>query len=69
MHLEIELAQFCLKNDKQKIKAQKGGLTSYKKGRYGCAASVKFRLGIIFPKSLVPGQEGDQSLPLPGMFS
>ena len=30
MHLEIELAQFCLMNDKQKIKAQKGGLTPYK---------------------------------------
>ena len=30
MHLEIELAQLPLKNDKQKIKAQKGGLTPYK---------------------------------------
>ena len=25
MHLQIELAQFCLGNDEQKIKAQKGG--------------------------------------------
>ena len=25
MHLQIELAQFCLENDEQKIKAQKGG--------------------------------------------
>ena len=30
MHLEILLAQFCLRNDKQKIKEQKGGLTPYK---------------------------------------
>ena len=30
MHLEIELGKFCLKNDNQKIKAQKGGLTLYK---------------------------------------
>ena len=30
MHLEIELAQLPLKNDEQKIKAQKGGLTPYK---------------------------------------
>ena len=29
MHLEIELAQFCLKNDKQNIEAQRGGLTPY----------------------------------------
>ena len=61
MHLEIEFAQFCLKNDKQKIKTQKGGLTLSKLGRYRCAASVKFRLGKIFPKNLVPGQKSDQN--------
>ena len=30
LHLETELAQFCQKNDKQKVKAQKGGMTPYK---------------------------------------
>ena len=30
MHLEIELAQFCENNDKQKTEAQRGGLTLYK---------------------------------------
>ena len=25
MHLQIELAQFCQRNDEQKIKAQNGG--------------------------------------------
>ena len=29
MHLEIELAQFCQRNDRQKIEAQSGGLTPY----------------------------------------
>ena len=48
MHLETELAQFCLKNDKQKIEAG---------GRYGSAASVKFRLVKFFPKCLIPGQK------------
>ena len=28
MHLEIELDQFCLKNDKQNIEAQRGGVDS-----------------------------------------
>ena len=30
LHLEIELDKLCLKNDNQKIKAQRGGLTPYK---------------------------------------
>ena len=31
------------------------------RGRYGCAASVKFRLVKIFPKYLIPGQKSDQN--------
>ena len=38
--------------------AQKGGLTPYiNKGRYGCAASIKFRPGKFFQINLVPGQK------------
>ena len=29
MNLEIDLSQFCLKSDKQKIEAQRGGLTAH----------------------------------------
>ena len=28
MHLKIEIAQFCLKSDGQKIEGQRGGLTA-----------------------------------------
>ena len=58
MHLETELAQFCLKNDKQKIEAQRGGLTlPINRGTYGSAASVKLRLVKLFPKCLITGQK------------
>ena len=70
MHLETELAQFCLKNDKQKIEAQRGGLTlPINRGRYESAASVKFRLVKFFPKCLIPGQKVTKTLWLPGKFS
>ena len=39
----IELAKFCQKNDKRKIKAQKGELTPYKQRSLRIATSVKFR--------------------------
>ena len=52
MHLETELGQFCLKNDKQKVEAG---------GRYGSAASVKFSLVNFFLKCLIPGQKSDQT--------
>ena len=37
------------------------GCLSINKCRYDSAASVKFRLGKIFPKNLVPGQKSDQN--------
>ena len=41
---------------------QRGGLTlPINTGRYGSAASVKFRLVRIFPKCLIPGQKSDQN--------
>ena len=63
MHLETELAQFCLKNDKQKIEAQRGGLTlPINRGRYGNAPSVKLRLVRIFPNSLYLGKKVTKTL-------
>ena len=62
MHLETELAQFCLKNDKQKIEAQRGGLTlPINRGRYGSAASVKFRLVNFFFKMPYTCAKSDQN--------
>ena len=64
MHLETELVQFCLKNDKQKIEAQRGGLTlPINRGRYGSAASVKFRLvKCLFQNALYLGKKVTKTL-------
>ena len=56
MHIETELAQLCLKNDKQKIEAQRGALTlPINRGRYGSAGSVNFRLVNFFQNAVYLG--------------
>ena len=69
MNLEIELSQFCLKNDKQKINAQKGRLTSYKQRSVRMCYKCKFRLEKNYSENLVPGKKVTKTLQLPGMFS
>ena len=55
------LPSFALGMINKKLRHRRVGWLPIHKCRYGSAASVKFRLGKIFPKNFVPRQKSDQN--------